>query len=89
MAFSDEIQELTARRGALAAETDATLTRLTSALYARLRPIAALAWMTDDGLLQAARAFADSAIRTVPAPPPASPPPTAEPPPTAVPPPVP
>jgi hypothetical protein len=85
MAFSDEMQALKARQDALAADTDATLTQLTNALYNRLRPIAALVWMTDDGLRQAARAFADSAIRTVPAPPP--PPPADAPPPAIVPPP--
>lgn len=71
MAFSDDIQALKARSDALAADTNTTLTQLTTALFNRLRPIAALTWMTDDGLNQACRAFADSAIRTVIPPPPA------------------
>lgn len=70
--FADDIRALKTREAALAADTDVKLTQLTAALVARLRPLAALDWLTDDGLQQASRAFADSAIRTtIAAPPPA------------------
>lgn len=73
MTFADDIRALKAREATLAADTDAKLTQLTTALAARLRPLTALDWLTDDGLQQASRAFVDSAIRTAiaAAPPPA------------------
>lgn len=43
------------------ADMDAVVARLAAALYARLRPLPALDWLTDDKLQRSCRAFAQTA----------------------------
>lgn len=64
MAFSDDVRSLSARADAVRTDMGATVTQLATALSTRLRPLAALDWMTDDALQQACQAFAASAIRS-------------------------
>lgn len=64
MAFNTDVQALKTRADTLRADIDATLSQLATALFNRLRPLAALDWLPDADLQQACQAFAGAALRS-------------------------
>jgi hypothetical protein len=58
MAFVDELRTARTESAAAQAHLEDVLTRMADALFARLRPLQALAWLSDAALRHCCRAFA-------------------------------
>jgi hypothetical protein len=63
--FAEEVQALGAQFASVRTALDAKQAELTTALFNRLRPLAALSWMSDTALTQACQAFTASVIRSL------------------------